>query len=189
LISRLPVAAVAALVLTVLALGGCGGGGEETTAAATTQQEATTTAPRPRAYVAAANGVCRQMLRETRRLGRDFIAEVAASPEHDLLGSMTEGLISPGVTVLSRIAARLRAVEAKYPDPALSVYVGLYEPLLQLARLRLSAGEAEDFGEAKNLETQMEQIGTEQRLAARRAGLRDCGVDFLHALVSSWSTP
>lgn len=187
MIGRLPVAAAAALVLTALALGGCGGGGEETTTGATTQQGATATSPP--AYVAPADGVCRQMLRETRRLGRAFIAEVAISPDHDLLGSMTDGLIKPGVAVLSRIAARLRAVEAKYPDPELSVYVDLYEPLLQLARLRLSAGEAEEAGEARNLQMQMEQIGAEQRLAARRAGLRDCGVDFLHALVSSWTNP
>jgi hypothetical protein len=167
------------ILLAVSAFAGCGSG-SEATSPSTTQA----TASKP--FVTAADRVCREMQRETKQLGHGFLARVASSPQHNLLRAETEILVRPGIRILDRAAARLRAVDERSEDPSLSVYVDLYEPLLQLAKLRLAAGEAEDLASAKNLEGQMEQIGAEQRVAARIAGLRDCRVDFLHALVSSW---
>ncbi len=198
---RARVMALALAAIAVLALGalaGCGGGGSGSTATGTADASATeASAPgesptpegsgAPGAYVGPANAACEELLTEARKLGREFVRSVAESPGHDLAAAETDGLIRPGVRVLERVAAQLRAVSARYPDPNLAVYVGLYEPLLALAHLRLAA--AGNVAESRNLETQMESIGEEQRLAARQAGLGACRIDFLHALVSSWSNP
>ncbi|HEX2391914.1 MAG TPA: hypothetical protein VHI77_03235 [Solirubrobacterales bacterium] len=169
-----------ALLIAVLALAGCGGSSDagETTGAA--QPTA------PKRYLAKGDAICRQMLRETRRVGRRFIKQAVEAEETSLFGAETERIVKPGIVVLERIARRFRALSAEAHDQSLAIYVGLYEPLIQLGELRLAAGEAGDLNEAKNLEAQMEEVGSEQRLAARLAGLHACEIDFLHALVSSW---
>jgi hypothetical protein len=169
-----------ALFAGLLALPGCGGSsdsGEPT-------QAKVSTAPRP--YVAEADGICREMLRETRQLGRRFVKRAVEAGESNFLGAETEHIVKPGLVILRRTASRFRRLSAQSHDPSLAVYVGLYEPLIQLGELRLAAGRVDDLNEAKNLERQMEELGAEQRVAAQLAGLRSCEVDFLQALVSSW---
>jgi hypothetical protein len=169
-----------ALLLGLVVAAGCGGSGDSGEAT----QASRPAAPKP--YVAKANRICRGMLRETRRVGRAFIKRAVETRAENLLTAETEQIVAPGMRVLKRTARRLRRLSARSHDASLAVYVGLYEPLIQLGELRLAAGHADDLNEAKNLERQMEELGAEQRLAARLAGLGACEVDFLQALVSSW---
>lgn len=165
-------------VLVALALAGCGTGSSEPSHLIST--------PTRSPYIARANQICGMMLRETRQLGRRFIKAVAATDQPSLLALETKALLGPGLGVLDRASKQLRAVSARAQDAALGVYVGLFEPIIQLGELRLHAGRTGNFAESQNLEQQMEQLGEEQRTAARLAGARTCGVNFLHALTAAW---
>jgi hypothetical protein len=170
--------AAVALLVCIVALPACGGGSSQSSSVTDTGRTG---------YRPAVNGICRDLLRETRKIGRHFIQSVQAGGQEDLLAAETQELVRPGLRVLERTSRRLRAVQARVQNPALGVYVGLFEPIVQLARLRLRAGRAGDLAESKNLERQMEELGAEQRTAARLAGVRVCQVDLLHALTSSWN--
>jgi hypothetical protein len=185
--------AAAAALLLVLAVTACGGGSSSSSSSApVTTAPSSGGAKEPAeetstAYVKPAEATCHQLLREAQRIGRKFIAEYAASENASPEQFEMSGLIRPGVHSLERISTKFRALSERYPNPNFALYVGLYEPLLQLAHLRLAAGE--DEAEGKSLEGQMEAVGAEQRLAAKQAGLKACQIDFLHALVASWSNP
>ncbi|MGN6558576.1 MAG: hypothetical protein ACTHLH_11290 [Solirubrobacterales bacterium] len=174
-----PVAAVA----LALAVAGCGGSDSSSTVpqgAAARQRSA--------AYLRKADEVCAAMLRRTKKLGHEFIEKATGSNPPTLLSLQTELLVKPGLAVLRDTARRLRGIAAEAEDPELSLYAGLYEPLIQLAELRLRAGREGDPAESQNLQRQMEEIGAEQRQVAAAAGLENCQADFLQALVSSWTS-
>jgi hypothetical protein len=190
--TRAALLATAAAVLLVLLLSACGGSSSSTSVSTVATAPSSGGAKEPEggasmAYVKPAEATCERLLAEARQIGRSFVHKVievnATNPEEFEMSK----LIRPGVRSLERIAARFRAIEKRHPNPNFDVYVGLYEPLLQLAHLRLAAGD--DQAEGKNLERQMESVGAEQRLAARQSGLKACRIDFLHALVASWSNP
>lgn len=185
---------IAATVLVILLLGllaACGGSSGSSSSVAQSTAGGAETIGRadagPADYVAPANSVCRKMLRQAKQLGSEFATRFSRTRNPNLAAAAPRLLFKPGVAVIERSAARMRAVEAQHSDPRFAIYVGLYDPLVQLSRLMLSAAEEGDIAETRNLQVQMEGIGAEQRTAARLAGIRDCQVDFLHALVASWS--
>jgi hypothetical protein len=129
------------------------------------------------------------MLRHAKKLGSEFAARVTRTGVTDLVALAPKVLFRPGLAEIEAAAARMRSIAGANPNPRFAVYVDLYEPLIQLGQLMLSAAEESDIAETQNLQIQMENVGGEQRTAARLAGLDDCRVDFLHALVASWSRP
>jgi 4-amino-4-deoxy-L-arabinose transferase-like glycosyltransferase len=177
--SIIPVAVAGALAL--LALGGCGGGDSDEPAS--TRPEGETSGSTKERYIAQVNAICRDALRETRRLGRRFATSGAGSAS-DVLELTTEGLIGPGIEIRERQAERLRRVERPVdlsePDAeALDVYLDLFGPIGELSRQRLRAGRAADLEEARRLEALMLELANEQRQAADRFGLRACDADFV----------
>lgn len=134
-------------------------------------------------YIARAEGVCRRGLRETRALGRNLseIVANAASPQRGI----TNGLVRPGTEILSREAARLRGLRPRPDSQALEIYLGLFDPIVELGRQRLVAGNADDPDRAHSLELMIASLGNEQSVAARRFGLKACSVPFTRALGGS----
>jgi 4-amino-4-deoxy-L-arabinose transferase-like glycosyltransferase len=182
--SIIPVAIAGALAL--LALGGCNGGDSDEPAS--TRPEGETSGPAKEQYIARADAICRDALRETRRLGRRFAASGAGSAS-DLLTLTTEGLVAPGIEIRERQAERLRQVErpADLSEPdaeALDVYLDLFGPIGELSRQRLRAGRRGDLEEARRLEPLMVELANEQRQAADRFGLRACDADFVGEALS-----
>jgi hypothetical protein len=174
LMARWLVPAVAAVLL----LGGCGGGEDATTAEG----------PRPvdAAYAAKANAICAKAVAETRRIGRDFARAAIDPTTPNLLVVTTERLVKPGIRIRAEMAARLRALPP--PDrgeETAQAYLDLFDPLEELARLRLRAGTEGDLEEAQRLEGLMQEMGEEQEAAARLAGLETCATNFVLAAFGS----
>jgi hypothetical protein len=166
--------AIAAMVCAI-ALVACGGGGGET--------EASAPSPAARGAVAQANANCREMLRDVRRLAKG----VLSSGYHNTLELTTEGFAKPGMKVLRDIARRQQALAPVVDDPRFDLYVGFFNPIIVLAEQRLRAGQTEDLATALNLQDRLTTLGIEQGLAAENAGLPDCEVDFLDAMVRAAS--
>jgi hypothetical protein len=163
---------------------GCGGsdGAAPATTAGSVDADAHRSAPRidRDRYVERAEAICSRSLRETRTLSRDLPEVIAgsASPQEGI----TNGLVRPGIGILSREAAELRDIEPVPSSRALKLYLGLFDPIVELSRQRLQVGTAGEPERARNLELMIAELGSEQSVAARRFGLRACAVPFTRAL-------
>ncbi len=167
-------AAIVALALGTLS--SCGSDDDATTQRAAPNQES---GEIPAAVVAEANRNCRRMLRDVKRAGR-----VAARTQYSsTLELATEGFARPGLRLTERLAERQQALEAAADDPRFSIYTGLFDPIIVLGEQGLIAGRAEDPARSAELRDLLIDLGEDQRRAARSAGLQDCSVDFLEALV------
>ncbi|HXQ88932.1 MAG TPA: hypothetical protein VN733_04765 [Solirubrobacterales bacterium] len=173
--------AIAGLAAAALILAGCGGSDSDPSSEATAP-------PLTAAHAREANATCEEMLRRTKVLGQGFIERASGATPRTLLELQTELLVQPGLDVLRDTARRFRRIAAESGNPELSLYAGLYEPLIQVGELRLQAGREGDPAESQNLQRQMEEIGAEQRQLAVALGLESCRIDFLRALVESWSS-
>jgi len=166
---------VAPLVLAALAaplvLAGCGDGGDSESPA-----------PSESAHIDRANAICRDGLKQARRLGRTALQRLDTGADLDVV---TEAFVKPGIPLLERQAERLRRVEAEADDPRLTAYVELYDPVIELSRQRVEAARAGDGTRASELTEYAEQLGADGQLAAREAGLVDCDLDFQRAVVES----
>jgi hypothetical protein len=169
-------AVIAALAL--IGLCSCGGGDD-----APSQRAATIAPPEevPAAVVTQANRNCRQMLRDVKQVGRAAIR----GDYSDTLELATEGFAKPGLRLMRGLAKRQQALEPSADSARFSVYADLFDPIIVLAKQGLSAGRADDRARSQQLRDLLTGLGEDQQQAARRAGLRDCGVDFLDALVRS----
>jgi len=166
------------LLLLLLALSvfvaGCGGDGEDTKPSAPI--------PADQAYAAKADAICQKGVARTRRLGREFSAAGITPTTPDLLAVTTDHLVRPGIRVRAEMAEELRALgQPKAGGEAVQAYIELFDPLEELSRLRLSAGNAGDVGESHRLEILMQELGEEQQAAARLAGLEVCATNFVLA--------
>jgi hypothetical protein len=180
----------AALLLALCATAlftGCGSSGES---APETAVRSVDTAPDRSAsavdkgrYVARAEAICRRALRETRALGRNLsgVLSNAPSPQQGI----TSGLVRPGTEILSREAAELRDLRPQPDSRLLEIYLGLFDPIVELGRQRLLAGTADEPDRAHDLELMIASLGNEQSVAAHRFGLQACGVPFTRALGGS----
>jgi hypothetical protein len=95
---------------------------------------------------------------------------------------VVNGLIKPGISILSEKAARLRAIEPAPDSPDLEVYVGFYNPIIELSRQLLQATEANDGARSRALELMIADLGDEQADAGRAFGFGSCAVTFTEAL-------
>jgi hypothetical protein len=169
---------IALAIAAIAVLPGCGGdgdGGPEKRAAPAAQQGLSRTR-----YVARADAICTDAVRQTRRLGHRFLTAGTRSGAGSALLLTTKKLVIPGIEIRERQARRLRRLGPP-PDRTLADYLQLFDPLAVLSRMRAEAGRAENVGRSQALERLMLKLGNEQRLAAIRAGLRACGVDFVRA--------
>jgi hypothetical protein len=159
-------------VVALLALSGCGGDGDSASSP-----------PPSNRVVTKANAICRDALAEAKHLGSTGIK----SPPDSDLDLVTRIFVKPGIPILERQARRLRRLEPKADSPEFSAYVDLYDPAIELSRQRLRAARKGNIKQTQNIQKYMEQLGPDSLLAARRAGLTDCGVDFQRALVHASS--
>lgn len=167
--------AVAALLLAGFVLAACGGGQGSESAAASAQ-------PPPRIR-ARADAICRNLLREVEAIG----AGALRNPPATTLELTTERLVRPSVPVLRRAATRLGALESAAHSRPYSLFTDLFDPFLVLTEKRLRAGREGDGERSRGLEEQLTDLSLTQRRAAHLAGLRDCDIDFPHALLESLS--
>jgi 4-amino-4-deoxy-L-arabinose transferase-like glycosyltransferase len=127
-------------------------------------------------YVHEADAICRDTLRETRSL----VDNLQVSEAGDLLALSTEVLVAPGLEIRERQADRLQRLPMPASERATAApYLDLFAPIEELIRQRIRAGRRGDQEAASELEDLLVDLGAEQRVAARRAGLDDCAVDFV----------
>jgi hypothetical protein len=168
--------ALAAAALSALLLAACGGGNSGTEAASTE-----TVAKVPDTVLAKAEGNCRYLLRETRRIGREAIS---GAPQ-TTLELATERLVKPSIPLLERVAARQQALEPAANSSLFSLYANLFDPIIVLAQKRLRVGAEGDYAGSKRIEETLTDLGLEQRRYARLAHMRECDLDFQHILLES----
>lgn len=172
-----------ALLLTTVALGGCGGSG----AASTSSMESATPSPdrhesavERAIYVKRAEVICAQSVREARALRRNLPAVISHAPTAEQ--GITNGLVKPGIEALARQSAHLRSLKPRPTSGTLESYLGLFEPILALARQRLQTGEARDPERGHTLELLIDGLTSEQSTFAKQFGLKVCSVGFTEAL-------
>jgi hypothetical protein len=131
-------------------------------------------------YARRAEAICRRSVAAAQAVGRVLPEAVsrAASPQVGI----TTALVRPGVEILSREAAALRSLGPGPRSTALQTYLGLFEPIVELAHQRLQAGLASEFERARELEVLIAGLADEQSTAARRYGFHACSIEFTRAL-------
>jgi hypothetical protein len=171
-------AAAAVGLLCLLALGSCGGGngGDSGTGA---QEEGKATPQGESAALEQADANCRQMLRDVEKIA----VKARGAAYGTSLVTVTESLAKPATRLVKQVAGRQRALVPAVDDPQFHLYVHLFDPIVVLAEERVRAGQAEDAERSQQLQYLLTNLGDEQRLAAHRAGLRECEVDFFAAMV------
>jgi hypothetical protein len=159
-------------VVALIAASGCGGGGDS---------DGSPSGQSP-AVIAKANANCRFLRHGAQEIGRGALA--GYNPQ-TALRATTEHLVKPSISLLERVARRQQALEPEAKDPSFNLYAEFFNPIVVTAQERLRSGRADDYGRSRELEELLTSLGLEQQAAARRAGLRDCNVDFQHVLLSS----
>jgi hypothetical protein len=163
--------AIAALVL----FAGCGGGGSDASSEESLR-------PADPAYAKKANAVCAKAVRQTQQIGKQLTKAGISPQTPDLLAVTTEQLVRPGIRIRAQLADELRALRPPTAGAeTVQAYLDLFDPLEELARLRLQAGVENDLEEARRLESLMQELGEEQQAAARLAGLEVCATNFVLA--------
>jgi hypothetical protein len=170
------------VLATAATLAGCGDGGDVTATAPAPARSAAPGLDKP-TYARRAEAICERGVAKIQALGRRLpeIVSAAASPQEGI----NSGLVGPGIAILSAEAAGLRNLGTPPPSAALETYLGLFDPIIELARQRFQAGSAGDSGRARRLELMVADLNGEQSAAARQFGLRACGVEFNAALGGS----
>jgi hypothetical protein len=176
---RRQIAALVGGLLCLLALASCGGGSNATTTGTATTEEAVASRS---AALERANANCKQLLHGVLRIAR----EAQGAAYGTSLVTVTEALAKPATRLTKGIARRQRALERAIDDPQFDLYVHLFDPIVVLAEERVRAGEAEEAARAEQLQNLLINLGAEQRLAARRAGLHDCEIDFFGTMVRAF---
>jgi hypothetical protein len=168
MIGALRLALLVPALAILFALAGCGDddGGSTGTATADT------------GYIERANAICRDGVREARRIGR---SSSGVNPGD--LDTVTAIFVRPGIALLERQAERLRRLDAPADAEAFNRYVALYDPANVLVRQRVRLATAGKLGEAQGLGTSMDQLAADSRAAALEAGLDDCDVDISREIV------
>lgn len=134
-------------------------------------------------YIERAETICKRGLRETRVVGSELAERIAEAPTPE--AGIDIGLVKPGIEILDREATSLRSLEPRPRSSDLEVFLGLYDPIIALARERLNAGLADERERAHNIELLVAALSDEQSAVASRFGFRACAVGFTRALRGS----
>ena len=173
--------ALVAVLLCLPTLGGCGGesGGTEI---GNVERVTSATPEAKSAAIKQANDNCDELLQKIEVIGRR--ARTAAYGTS--LVTVTESLAKPATRLVKQISRRQRSLEQTVDDPQFDLYVNLFYPIIVLAEERVQAGLAEQATRSQRLQYLLTNLSDEQRLAARRAGLQSCEVDFFSAMVRAY---
>lgn len=176
-------AAAAALLFCLLALASCGsdGGGNDSGGTQRGSETSTTSAQPPKAVIATANANCAAMLREVNRIGR----ESRRADYETALELTTKGFVEPGLKQFKGLARRQQQLQGKARSEAFDAYAASFDPIIVLAEQWLEAQRAADITKAGRLQQLLTDLGAEQQVLAKRAGLPKCSVSFFDALVRS----
>jgi hypothetical protein len=176
-------AAATALLFCLLALASCGGdgGGNDSGTTQRGNETSTTSAQLPKAVIATANGNCEAMLREVNRIGR----ESKGGGYETALELTTKGFAEPGLKQFKDLAKRQQQLQDKARSEAFDAYAASFDPIIVLAEQWLEAQRAADITKAGRLQQLLTDLGAEQQILAKRAGLPKCSVSFFDALVRS----
>jgi hypothetical protein len=126
-----------------------------------------------------AEAACRQSVRETTALARRLAQALAEDPGVDAIGSQ---LVEPGIDILERESTRLKAIPMASDSSQFSLYVGLFEPMIELAEQRLEAGRSGEPERGQALERLIAGLGDTQVSIAAELGLDACRISFTKAL-------
>jgi hypothetical protein len=125
--------------------------------------------------VRAADPICKRSIEAIQRLN----LAPSTGAHANILTPTTEGLVKPGIPILAREAAQLRALRPRPDDADLQTYLGIFDPVLVLAEQRLRAGENNpDPAVANRLENLISGLEDDQARLAHGFGFRYCGTGF-----------
>jgi hypothetical protein len=170
------------VVIATAAFSGCGDASDSgSTARSPDQSDAVAEAAGDvKRYIARAEPICRQSIGEIEQLAASFSQVAAGSGSFG--GTIANGLVRPGIAILERKAARLRAIQSAPQSADLHAYLGLFDPIVELSRQLLQASEANDASRSHELELMIAGLGHEQSTAGRNFGFKGCAVGFTEAL-------
>ncbi len=173
--------------IVVALFGGCGGSDETLTRSAAGAIESSEHQPVPRIdraqYLKRAEAICSRSAHEIHALGRALPRVFSQSGSYQK--AITNGLVRPGIEILNTEAARLRSLGPAPSSRESEVFLGLFDPIIELAHERLRAGNSGDPEHARTLELMIASLEDEQSAAARGLGLHACSLEFTHALGGS----
>jgi hypothetical protein len=178
------VALLVAFGLLVAALVGCGSSGSSASSGGTASSPAANatadTGEPSAAYLAQVEAACTRSVAETEALTKRLPEFFAEAPNGN--AAITRGVVGEGMKILAAEASRIRAAGPEPSGAPLSTFVGLFDPIVELAHQRLASGEAEDLNRSHELELLVTALSAEQAEAGEAAGLKSCSVDFTQAL-------
>lgn len=178
-IDRRVLATSLTLIAALAAMGGCGGGaGSRSTS--TSSADPTREAALSPAVARRAEAICARATREIATLAAR--TALLMSREASAEEAITKGMVGPGIEVLEKEGRRLQALAPQVESAVFATYVGLFEPVLDLAYQRLAAGEAQRTDESHELEILTGSLTREQAKLAAGLGLTACETDFFEAL-------
>jgi len=128
---------------------------------------------------ARAEAICKRSVSEINLLGQRLADALAENPGGDAIGS---DLVAPGIRILDRESSRLGGLQAESDSPHFDLFVGLFDPMIELAEQRLEAGRAAEPERGQTLERLIAGLSDEQVAIARHLGLDACSVGFTAAL-------
>jgi hypothetical protein len=180
------VAAAATLIFCLLALASCGGGSDGSESSSTEHGSETSGASgqAPQAVIVTASKNCVEMLREVNRIGQ----EAKRTPYKTVTELTTKGFAEPGLKLIKNLAKSQQQLQGEAESEAFEAYAASFDPIVVLGEQWLQAERANDTAKAERLQQLLTNLGTEQRVLASRAGLPECSVNFLHAMVRSASS-
>lgn len=174
------VALLVAFVLLTGALAGCGSSTSALTGGSAVATGGDVTSIPSDAYLGKVRAACRRAVAETGELAARLPKFFAEAPNGT--AAITEGVVRQGVRIIEAEARRVRAAGPEPTSAPLAVFVGLFDPIVELGRQRLASGEAEDATLSHRLEVLVTALSAEQAEAAGAAGLKPCSTDFTQAL-------
>lgn len=175
------VAAAASLVLCLLVLASCGGGGESSGSTQQGNETSAASAAPPKAVIATASGNCEAMLRAVDRIGR----KSKHAGYETALELTTKGFVEPGLRVFKGLAKRQQQLQGEADSEAFDAYAASFDPIIVLAEEWLQVQRKNDTRQVERLQQLLTDLGAEQQVLAKRAGLPKCSVSFFDALVRS----
>jgi hypothetical protein len=128
---------------------------------------------------AEAERVCGRAVDATRNLSRHLAQALAGNRRPDAVGSQ---LVAPGIRILNRESSQLEPIQAASSSVEFDAYVGLFQPIIELAEQRLEAGLNGEPERGQALERLIAGLTDEQVAIAKRLKLAACGIGFTEAL-------
>jgi hypothetical protein len=170
------------LVIATAALGGCGGSGSDSSATVAGPKPATAAGSEPPSPAVArkAEAICATATSKAHRLRATISDEIAKASSAE--AGLTAAIVAPAIEILEAESRGLAALRPRPDSAAFTTFVGLFEPVIDLAYQRRASGEANEIETSRELELLVSSLTEEQVKLARSLGLPACETDFFEAL-------